>query len=371
MTLAERPFLVVTSDSNALRNALEVALEIRGPNGNLIPIGLVGCGWIGGLQLEAYAAHGFNVVALFDRKPERASRYRDRFFPQAEVHQSLESLIAHPGLKVVDVATHLEGRPETILRCLTGGLNVLSQKPFTNDLAVGKALSRAARTRNVAIAVNQNGRWAPHFAAMLAAVRAGTIGDVVSADFSVAWPHDLVVESKPAFAEMKDLVLFDFGTHWFDLVGVLAPLVPLVVHAVTLTRPGQTIAAPLQASVVISGEGFISTLDFRAGERFEETGQYRVSGTRGVVTHTGKSLGGDTVTVYSTDASATVSTAEDWFLHGLAGAMRELLVCVEAGKAPAHNPESAMRGLSIAFAALESARSGRPVDVGSVQTRDG
>lgn len=370
MTPAERPFLAVTSESPALRKALEEALTTREPEAG-IPIGLVGCGWIGGMQLEAYAAYGLNVVALFDRETERASGYRDRFFPQAQVHQSLDSLIAHPGLKVVDVATHLDGRPEILFRCLGAGKNVLSQKPFVNDLAVGEAISRAAKTQNVAAAVNQNGRWAPHFAAMLAAVKAGIIGDVVSADFSVAWAHDLVVESMPAFAEMTDLVLFDFGAHWFDLVGVLAPPVPLLVHSVSSARPGQKIAAPLQASVIISGEGFISSLNFRAGERFEETGQYRVSGTRGAVTHTGKSLGGNTVSVYSAETSATVSTAENWFLHGLAGAMRELLVCVDAGEVPPHNPESAMRGLSIGYAALESVRTGRPVRVGTALTREG
>ena len=147
MTLAERPFLAVASNRSALRKSLERALETRDPKAS-IPIGLVGCGWIGGLQLEAYAAHGFNVVALFDREPERARGYRDRFFPQAEAHQSLDSVIAHPGLKVIDVATQLEGRPETVLRCLSAGLNVLSQKPFVNDLAVGEAMSRAARIRN-------------------------------------------------------------------------------------------------------------------------------------------------------------------------------------------------------------------------------
>lgn len=370
MTLAERPFLGVASKNEALREALLEALKTENPK-TRIAIGLVGCGWIGGLQLEAYAAHGFNVVALFDREPERAGGHRDRFFPQAEVHGSFDSFIAHPGLEVVDVATHLEGRADTLLRCLSAGLHVLSQKPFADDLAVGEAISAAAKTRNLVAAVNQNGRWAPQFAAMLAAVGAGIIGDVVSADFAVAWPHDLALSSMPAFAEMNDLVLFDFGSHWFDLVGVLAPPVPLVVQAVSLNRPGQNIAAPVQASVIISGAGFISTLDFRAGERFEETGQYRVSGTRGAVTHTGKSLGGSIVTVYSAEASATISTAEDWFTHGLAGAMRELLVCVEVGAVPAHNPESAMRGLSIAFAALESARTGRPVHVGTVRARHG
>lgn len=333
------------------------------------PIGLVGCGWIGGLQLAAYRASGFEVVAICDRTLEKAVRYRDEYFPEAGAYASLDEMLQHPSLGVVDIATHVDGRPDTVRRCLEAGLPVLSQKPFVEDLEVGAELSRVARGKGVTLAVNQNGRWAPHFGAMLAFVRAGLIGDVVSADFQVTWPHDQVVAEMPAFASMQDLILFDFGAHWFDVIGVLAPATALRASAHTGTRAGQQIPAPLQASAIVSGEGFMATVDFRAGERFAEVGSYRVAGTKGVITHTGRSLGGDSVSLYTAYGEAVVAISDDWFTHGLAGTMRALLESLSTGRPAPHSAESAMVGLTIAFAAAESARTGAPVEVGSARTR--
>lgn len=358
----------VGSASSELRGAIEGALRETGSPPPL-PIALIGCGWIGGMQLEAYRAAGFTVVAVCDRHLERAEDYRDRYFPDARAYDSVDELIAHPGLAIVDVATHLEGRPETVLRCIQAGLNVLSQKPFVEQLSVGIDLAQAARDHGVILAVNQNGRWAPHFGAMLAVVDAGLIGEVVSADFSVFWPHDEIIGGMPAFASMEDLILFDFGAHWFDLIGALAPPGQLAAEAVAVPRRGQSIAAPLQASATVAGDGFVATVDFRAGERFAETGTFRVSGTAGVISHTGLSLGGTSVEVANALGTATVSISDDWFSHGLTGAMRALLDAVAAGTPPPHTPESALRGLEIAFAALESARRGGPVEVGTAISR--
>lgn len=322
------------------------------------------------MQLAAYLDEGFEVVALCDRNPEKAERYRSEYFPRAAVYGTVDELLRHPSLEVVDVATHLDGRPATIRRCLEAGKSVLSQKPFVEDLSIGSELAALAQANDVTLAVNQNGRWAPHFGAMLAMVRAGLIGQVVSADFHVAWPHDQIVADMPAFASMHDLILFDFGAHWFDIIGALAPETPLTVFASTAARPGQTIAAPLQASAVITGEGFVATIALRAGERFAETGTYRVAGTAGVITHSGRSLGGQFVELDTADGRARVETDQDWFRHGLGGAMRSLLVALERNEVPAHSPESAMKGLAIAFASLESARSGAPVIVGAATRRE-
>jgi len=217
----------------------------------LVGCGWIGCGWIGGLQLEAYRAAGMNVVAVCDRHRERAEQTRDRLAEHAVVYDSVDALLQHPGLIVVDVATHLEGRPDTIAAALRAGKHVLSQKPFVERLEVGRQLAGIADANGVILAVNQNGRWAPHFGAMLAMVRSGLIGDIISADFAVAWPHDTVVSGKPAFAMMDDLILFDFGAHWFDIVGVLAPLVPLTVFAGSSTRVGQSIGAATQADALV------------------------------------------------------------------------------------------------------------------------
>jgi predicted dehydrogenase len=56
---------------------------------------------------------------------------------------------------------------------------VLSQKPFVLDLDVGERLCERAAKRGVRLAINQNGRWAPHLACMREAVIAGLIGEVI------------------------------------------------------------------------------------------------------------------------------------------------------------------------------------------------
>ncbi|MEO7586691.1 MAG: Gfo/Idh/MocA family oxidoreductase [Arachnia sp.] len=357
------------SDSSGLRESIEAALPM--PQGApAVPIGLVGCGWIAGLQLQAYRHAGFNVVALADRHPDRAEEYRRRYAPHASVHGSLDGLLQHPGLGVVDIATHTSGRAAMVRQCINAGVAVLSQKPFVDDLEVGLELAREARAAGVTLAVNQNGRWAPHFAAMRAIVAAGIIGDIVSADFQVSWPHDLVVANMPVFREMDDLVLFDFGAHWFDMVATLAPAAgTLVVQAEVDRRPGQAIAAPMQADALVTGPAFRAALSFRAGERFAETGAYRVSGTAGVLTHVGRSLGGTEVRVHTGAGTAAVEISPDWFTHGLAGAMREVLDSVATGEVPDNSADSALKGLALCFAAVESARTGARVMVGEAKTR--
>ncbi len=66
-----------------------------------------------------------------------------------------------------------------------------------------------------------------------------------------------------------------------------------------------------------------------------------------------------------------IAIDDDWFAHGLAGAMRALLDAVETGGEPPNTADSALEGLAIAFAALESARSGCVVAAGEARSRGG
>jgi predicted dehydrogenase len=363
-----QPYLGVQADAPALRRRIEDALRFEDFDRS-IPIGVIGCGWVAGMQLEAYSAAGFNVVALCDHTRERATAYRDRFYPEAAVYDSERELLLHPGIQIVDIATHVAGRPELIRAALRAGKHVLSQKPFVESLATGSLLADEARAAGLALAVNQNGRWAPHFGALLGCVASGVIGTVTSADFFVAWPHDLVVADKPAFAGMADLVLFDFGAHWFDILGRLAPEGRLEVSAMVARRPGQAIGAPTQASAILRGEDFLGSLGFRAAERLVEVGSYRVSGTHGVITHSGQSLGGDEVLVTTAEGEARISIDGDWFSNGMTGTMRELLTAISAQRTPTHAAETSLRGLELCFAALRSAAEGAPVISGAATGR--
>lgn len=364
------PYRAVSASSIAMEHAVWDSLEPLPFDGDL-GVGLIGCGWVAGLQLDAYRRAGIRVHALCDRHRERAERYRDLYYPQAKVFDDIDEFLAESDVAVVDIATHVDVRPSLVEKALRAGKHVLSQKPFVEDLDVGSRLAALADEVGRVLAVNQNGRWAPHFGAMLALVRSGLIGSVTSADFLVAWPQDLVVEAMPAFATMQDLILYDFGSHWFDVVGLLAPQGELSVWATTGRRAGQVIPAPTQANAVISGDDFMASLTFRAAERFEEVSRYRVVGTDGVVTHTGKHLGGDTVVVSTRSGQACIDISNNWFRHGMTGSMRSILNAITNGTQPSNSPESALRGLSLCFAATGSAETGNVQRAGSRRTRSG
>src|SRR3546814_12962768 len=105
-------------------------------------------------------------------------------------------------MPVVDIATLPAARVSLIERALDARKHVLSQKPFVLDLDVGEALVERADRNGVKLAVNQNGRWAPHFGYMREAVRAGAIGDVQSVHLGVHWDHTWTTGTP--FADIED-----------------------------------------------------------------------------------------------------------------------------------------------------------------------
>lgn len=327
-------------------------------------IGMIGCGNISGMHLAAYRRAGYDVVALCDLDTKAADARRAEFYPQATVCTDYRELLARADVQVVDITVHVEDRPAIVRAAIDAGKHVLSQKPFVKDLGEGEELARRADEAGRVLAVNQNGRWAPHFAYLLQASAQGLIGEVVAADFAVHWPHDLVVSGHPVFSVMEDLIIYDFAIHWFDVIAQLfrAQGPAVEVYAVKGTTPGQAIPVPTWAQISITFEKGAATLVLRGAAHRLEEGRYRVDGTEGVITHDGLSLGGETVRLVTDDIDQVTPLVGDWWDNGMHGAMAELLTAVHQRRTPSNAARSALPGLSLCFAALESARTGRPVD---------
>ena len=184
------------------------------------PIGLIGCGGITETHLRAYRKAGFNVVVLCDRTFSKAEARRIEFFPRGRVNR-LPPTPPRGDIEVVDIATHPDERVEIVTAALRARKHMLSQKPFVTDLLVGQRLVELADRQKVRLAVNQNGRWAPHFNYIRAAIENGLIGQVFAAHLSVHWNHDWTAGT--AFDRIPNLVLFDFAIHWFDIVRAFLP----------------------------------------------------------------------------------------------------------------------------------------------------
>ena len=108
-------------------------------------IGLIGCGSITKDHLTAYRAADYNVVALCDINAKAAECRRKEFYPEASVYTNAKKLLQRDDIQVVDIATHPDVRAQLIEAALLADKHVLSQKPFVQDLDVGRRLIRDRR----------------------------------------------------------------------------------------------------------------------------------------------------------------------------------------------------------------------------------
>ncbi len=335
------------------------------------PIGLVGCGGISVQHLTNYRDAGFNVVALADVLLERAESRRDEFYPDADVYTDYRELLARTDIEVIDIATHVDVRPAIVQDALRSGKHVLSQKPFVLDIEEGEQLCSLAEELGLRLAVNQNGRWAPHFSYLRSVVDAGLIGEVTSADFAVYWGHDDDFADNPAFNTMEDLILYDFGIHWFDMVANVFKNQDTATEIVAMHghRPGQRMSVPTQAQVLINYPAAQASLIFRGASQVREQGSYEVHGTKGSLVHVGGALGGNTVWWKRRgEADVKVEVEGTWWSNGMRGSMAELLVALDEGRTPLNDARTSIAGLSLCFAAIDSSRRQALLDPASVRT---
>jgi predicted dehydrogenase len=329
-------------------------------------IALIGCGGVSEYHLRAYRAMGLDVVALCDRDPARSERRRGEFYPGAALSADYREVLRRDEVEVVDIALHPAERAGVIEAALRARKHVLSQKPFVLDLDVGERLAALAAERGVKLAVNQNGRWAPHLSYLTAAVRSGLVGEVASVDFTLQWDHTWTAGTP--FEDVHHLVLFDFGIHWFDMTArLLRGRRPERVWASVARTASQKLRPPLLAHVVVDYPGAQVRLSFNGHVRLGQEDRTVIAGSSGTLRSFGPSLSEQSVTLHTPDCRAAARLEGTWFTSGFRGAMGELLCAVEERREPENAAAENLRSLELAFAATASADTGAPQIPGAVR----
>jgi predicted dehydrogenase len=326
------------------------------PQDRSVPIGLIGAGGISAAHLDAYRKHGLNVVAICDRHLDRAEIRRDAFFPNARATNKADDLIGRADIPVLDITLHPAARVPLIRRALEAGQNVLSQKPFVNDLNAGRELVELAERKGVQLAVNQNGRWAPHLSWMREAVSAGLIGEITGVHVAIHWNHTWIAGTP--FAEMRHVILDDFAIHWFDfLVSIIGDRAEQVFA--TATRAcGQTVASPLLSAAIVRFPGGQASLVFDGNALHGASDTTVIVGTTGTLHSAGPDLGRQTVSLTTADGVARPELVGQWFNDGFAGTMGALLCAMETGAEPINSARGNLAALRLSHAAIASADTG-------------
>jgi predicted dehydrogenase len=330
-------------------------------------IGLIGCGGITVQHLRAYTAAGYTVGALCDVNESRARDMQRKFFPEAEVFTDYRRVIARDDIEVLDMAAHPEQRAAMFGPAIEAGKHILSQKPFVTDLDFGMSVVEKAEKKGVRLAVNQNGRWAPHWSWIRGAVAAGLLGTVSSVRLAVSWDHTWIAGS--LFEDIHYLVLYDFGIHWFDITHcLLKDRKPLRVHASAAPAPGQRVRPPLLSQVIVEYQDAQACLFFDASTLRGGQDTTFVSGTRGAAWSSGPDLNAQQAGLATAEGVARPALSGAWFPDGFHGSMGELLRAVEENREPYNSARDNLDSLALCFAALASAESGQAVSPGAARS---
>ena len=325
-------------------------------------IGLVGTGGIAEYHLKNYRACGFNIVALANRTVEKAELMREKFFPDAKVYSDYHQLLKDDNIEVVDVTPHPAERLPILHYCLDSGKHVLSQKPFVLNYSDGKKLVQKAEKKNLKFAVNQSGRWAPHFCYIRNAIKKGILGNIASIDFNLQWDQTWI-KGIPSFEKMDDLILFDFGIHWFDITSCfMESRKPQILYASTRHHSGQVYQPPALASIIIDYDETQVRISFNGHCTNGEEDVTTVVGSMGTIRSRGTGLNEqNNIELYLENGSVHVPLKGSWFESGFQGTMGELLCAIEDDRQPYNSALNNLKTLELCFAAQKSFQQKSPI----------
>lgn len=322
-------------------------------------IGIIGCGNIVSSHIAGYKKGNYRIIAMADINKKNLKEKSD-MVPGVKTFLDYRQLLKLKEVEVVDCATHPQERVGIIKDCLNAGKHVLSQKPFVTDLNTGEELIKLAKKKKVLLAVNQNGRWNPAWNYTYKVIKKGLIGEIMSISMNCSWNHNWIVGRK--FNELKHVILYDYGIHWFDILSCWLDKKPEKVFASISRAPGQKAKPPLLAQTIIEYNNAQASITFNANQTIGSEFTFFVGGTKGFISGRGNNLNYDTVEIRTEEGIFQPVLEGQWFPDGFHGTMGELLCAIEEGRQPWNNAEDNLKSLRLCFAACKSADTGKPVN---------
>jgi predicted dehydrogenase len=346
---------------------------------NPIGIGIIGGG---GIAAEGHI-RGYQcdprsrVLALFDRDEAKAREQAGRL-GVPHVYTQLEELLARPDIQAVSICSpdHLHG--EHGYAALLAGKHVLCEKPLCTTWADAARLVRTVRETRLTFLSGHVYHFRPDYQAMVAAYRAGEIGEVWLAE------GDYISDLRPFYgpnsytpwrtdARAPQDILLGGGCHPLGLI--LWALQTRVQQVFAYANHKAEPQLPLNDCYILTMQlenGALAKLIAAAGNR-----GYAPIGGHLVLYGTQGTLWGGRLYWNNREQHCTeiVHDFKEQFkdhqprvhdtrqVHHFAEQCEHFLNCIEGKATPMTTVEDAARVIAALVAGLEAVRSGQPVTV--------
>jgi predicted dehydrogenase len=165
-------------------------------------------------------AHQGRIVGVFDINPLRAKTF-SQWSGGVPVFADFDRLLAEARPDVVIVTTVDATHHDYIIRSLTAGCEVITEKPMTTDAEKCRAILAAERATGRTVTVTFNYRFMPYVTRAKELIRAGAIGRVRNVDFEWLLDRTHGADYFRRWHRRKQNsggLLVHKATHHFDLV---------------------------------------------------------------------------------------------------------------------------------------------------------
>jgi UDP-N-acetylglucosamine 3-dehydrogenase len=336
----------------------------------MLKVGILGAGMIASVHAAGYKnlKDKAQVVAVADVVPEKAEKLAKDF--GAKVYKDGMTLIKEADVDVIDICLPTFLHAEHAVAACEQGRHVLCEKPMALTLEEADAMIAAAEKANVKLMIAQCVRFWPEYALMYELIQEGSLGRPLFATGcrfsqtpSYSWNHWLL-DPKLSGSAALDLHIHDvdyltwlFGDpQQVSAVGVVDERggVAMVDTSVTYKNGGRVSVGggwlmptdyPFTTEMTIYCEKGCLEFSSRAGVNIEA----RDKVARGIKVY----RPGQPVEVIPVEGKDAYQTEIGYFLDCVAQDR-------PVDKMP---PQEARRSLSVGLAAIESAKTGKPVQM--------
>ena len=331
---------------------------------------LVGCGSMSGAWLEAaLALPQVEIVGLVDVVEAAAHKKAAQYsLSQAIVGTNLQSVLKQTTPDAVFNCTIPEAHYSVTMQALASGCHVLSEKPLATSMEQAREMVAAAQKADRIFAIIQNRRYEPAIRRMTHFLATDGLGSLttVNSDFYIGAHFGGFRDS------MSHVLLLDMAIHSFDAARLLtgADAVSVYCHEWNPQGSWYTRDASALAIFEMSNKLVYTYRGSWCAEGLPTSWEcdWRFVGQKGSVTWDG---GDSTHAQVIKETGGFVSTYNDmpippyeaWNVGGHAGIIQEFFTCIQNGTQPETNATDNIKSLAMVFGAIESAETGKKVDI--------
>lgn len=333
-------------------------------------VGIIGAGAIARVHAAQWQKLPVTISACYDRHLDRAEAFCAEYGGQA--YTTMAELLANVDL--VTICTHTDGHKEAVLAAAKARVAIVCEKPFARHIQDAEAMIEACEATNTPLFVAQVLRFFPAYSRAKATVDSGVIGKpgVIRTTRASSYPRPGASFSSPFYTNFArsggvtlDLAIHDIDFHrWVagDVERVFArglafTNTPNADHAYLVLRFRSGAIGHIDANWALPPGVSHTRLEI-AGEHGLIEWDSHQQAPMLTATHDPATPG----TLRQSVASPLATADEPYYAQ-----LAHVLTCLQENQPFLITPHDALMALKVSLAAIESMRTGLPIELDTFQ----